>query len=92
METPKIHRTYKQAYENKLSIEEIIKQGEYAKKELKKIIKANEGYVYFKSLGIDKYNRLLVVLYDKNKENINEKLIKSGYCKVFTYKNLVINN
>lgn len=86
METLKIHRAYRQAYENKLSIEEIIKQGKYATKELKNIIKANGNYVYFKSMGVDKYNRLLVILYDNNKENINEKLLKSGYCPAYTYK------
>ncbi len=85
-ETSVINRTYKQAYESNISTQETIQKGKIATKELKKIIAQNNNKVYFKTLGIDKYSRLLVNLYDNNLESINEKLVKSGLCTNYNYK------
>lgn len=86
METSDIHRAYRQAYDNNLRIEEIIFQGKLAKNELNEIIKQNKNFVYFETLGIDKYGRMLANLYDKNFNNINEIMEKSNYCTTYIYK------
>ena len=85
METSKIYRAYRQAYENKTSIEDIIKQGNFATSELEKIIKENNNHVYFKTMGIDVSGRLLAILYDKNMTNINDKMLNTGYCPVYVF-------
>lgn len=86
METGKIHRAYRQAYENNLTIEEIVARGKNATTELKNIVKKNNNLVYFKTMGIDYYGRLLVILYDKNFNNINDQMQKTGYCPAYVFK------
>lgn len=86
METSKNHRAYRQAYDNNLSIEEVINRGEKATMALKRIISENNNYVYFRTLGVDKYNRLIAILYNRNFENINDMLVKTGYCLIYKYK------
>jgi len=86
METSKIHRAYRQAYDNKISIEDVIKQGKSATNKLKDVIRHNNNYVYFKTMGVDRYGRLIAILYDRDLKNINEFLIESGYCSSYRYK------
>lgn len=85
METSKIHRAYRQAYDNKISIDNVVKQGNLATNELEKIIKANNNLVYFKTMGIDRYGRLLAILFDRNMTNINDKMVETGYCPVYMF-------
>lgn len=85
METNKIHRAYRQAYENNLTIEEVLTQGKNATLELKNLIKMNNNLVYFKTMGIDYYGRLLVILYDKNFNNINDLMQQTGYCPAYVF-------
>lgn len=85
METSKIHRTYRQAYENNITIEEVISQGNKATKELAKIIKNNNNFVYFKTMGIDIYGRLLAILFNNNFQNINDMMLETDYCKVYVF-------
>jgi len=86
METSNIHRAYRQAYENKITIEDVIAQGNFATKKLDEIIKKNQNWVYFRTMGIDHYGRLLAVLYDKDFNIINDMMLESEYCKAFMVK------
>ena len=83
MEISKSNRAYRQAYEKKEDIENIIKIGNYSKKILSEIVNKNSKKVYFSSVGIDVYSRALVVLYDENTENINDEMLNSGMCEVY---------
>lgn len=83
-ETSAINRAYKQAYENDLKIEDIIKQGKYAKKYVENLYKKSSKNVHFDFYGIDKYSRILAVLYFDNL-NINQELINKNICKNYKY-------
>ncbi|MBR1681616.1 thermonuclease family protein [bacterium] len=85
METSPIHRTYHQAYNAGITIEEVINQGRLATKILKKIIKENNNKVYFKTMGVDRYGRLIAIIYDKNHKSINDMLLKTPYCIPYEY-------
>ena len=85
METSPIHRAYHQAYDNKTTIENIINQGNLAAKILKEIIEKNNNKVYFRTIGIDHYGRLLAIIYDMRKSNINNMLLKNPYCVPFDF-------
>ena len=74
-----LNRAYKQAYKNKLNIEEVIKQGKSAKKYLESLYKNSNKNVYFDFYGIDKYSRALGILYF-DKLNINEELANKNIC------------
>jgi len=87
METAPIHRAYHQAYDRKTTVEDIINQGNLATKIFKKIIKENNNTVYFKAMGIDRYGRLLAIIYDKNYVNINNKLKENNYCEPYVFIN-----
>lgn len=81
METSKNHRAYHQAYDNNIKIGQVISNGNKATNELKRIIKENHNTLYFKTSGIDKYSRLLGILYDKNFNNINSQM--KQYCEAY---------
>jgi len=83
-ETSRIHRAYKQAYEDKLDIDEIIKKGNEAKSYLKNLHKKSSE-VSFDFAGVDKYGRVLGIVYFDNL-NINKELIKNNICNLYEYK------
>ncbi len=83
-ETSKIYRAYKQAYLNQLSIDEVILKGHEAKYYLKNLI--NTKNIKVEIVGIDKYGRLLGIIYTKDGLNINHLLIKNGTCSKYVYK------
>ena len=83
-ETSKIHRAYKQAYIDKLDINDVIDKGLEAKKYLKKLHK-KANTISFNFMGLDKYTRVLGILYFEN-ENINQKLVNENYCKVYEFR------
>ena len=83
-ETYLSHRAKSQAYDEKLNVNEIIKKGLVAKKYLSEL-KNNVNDVAFEFRGIDKYSRVLSVLYFDD-ININQKLVDEKYCKVYEYK------
>lgn len=84
-ETAKINRAYKQAYIKNIPIEEVVRRGLLAKKELNKIIKSNHYKVFFKCEGIDDYGRLLGEIYTLDGKSINEIMKNSYYCYPFEY-------
>lgn len=83
-ETSKINRAYKQAYLNKVDIDEVIKKGNKAKVYLKNLNK-NSNTASFDFMGIDKYGRALGIVYFGN-ININEELLKNNICMPYEFK------
>lgn len=83
-ETSTIHRAYKQAYMNNLSIDEVIERGKKSKSYLEDLYKkTNSVYLNFK--GIDNYGRALGILYF-DELNVNEELKQNGGCMQYLYK------
>ena len=78
------HRTLLQANENSLTIKEVLNKGKESKKYLAKL-KNSATTTSFEFRGLDKYSRVLGILYFDN-TNINQKLIENSYCKAFEYK------
>ena len=82
-ETCKIHRAYKQAYENNLSVEDVIKQGKVSTFYLKNLYEKNKNApITFVFKGIDKYGRVLGILYI-GALNVNDELLKNGGCMLY---------
>lgn len=83
-ETSKINRAYKQAYLNKISIEEVVKRGKQSKKILKNLLQANPN-ISVKITGKDIYGRALGIIY-ANGINVNEYMVTKGGCMRYHYK------
>lgn len=84
-ETRKIHRAYHQAYDKRISIDEVLAKGKQASEILQKIIAQDPNKIYFDFQGIDRYGRALGVLYIKNK-NINKMMQTTGLCPQYEYR------
>lgn len=80
-ETSNIHRAYKQAYESKISIEEVIKRGNSSKLFLQRLY-ASKPKAYLEFQGVDIYGRVLGVVYF-NSINVNQKMLKEGGCMIY---------
>lgn len=79
-ETCKIHRAYHQAYENNLSINDVILKGKESKEYLEKLYKTNTSTnISLEFQGVDKYGRALGILYFGD-TNINNKMLELGGC------------
>ncbi len=82
-ETAKINRAYKQAYQNNLSIDEVVDKGLNSKRYLEELYAQNKNSktsIEFK--GLDIYNRVLGVLFF-DKLNVNENLKLHGGCMMY---------
>ena len=55
-ETTVINRAYKQAYEKKISIDEVIERGKESTDILNRFLAENKGQLVLKAQGLDKYN------------------------------------
>lgn len=85
-ETMRISRAYRQAYEEKITIEEVVKRGERSKEYLSGLFnKVGKDRIYFQFQGVDRYSRALGVLYF-GRVNVNEEMINGGGCLVYEYK------
>ena len=85
-ESCKIHRAYHQAYDNNLSIDEVVSRGKQSTAYFENLYKANKNkpiYIDFK--GVDHYGRALGVVYF-DKLSVNEDLRKNGGCMIYDYK------
>ena len=71
-----------QSQKYKISVDEVVKNGNLAGDILRKRLDNNS--VYFEFKGVDKYSRALGYLF-VGKKNINDEMLKTGYC--FSYKN-----
>ena len=80
-ETISNNRAYKQAYNNNLTIGEVIKNGKFSKKFLINLYK-NSNVQTFEFMGLDYYKRPLGVLYFDD-VNINQKMLNHGGCLKF---------
>lgn len=80
-ETTPNNRAYKQAYNNNLTIDEVIKNGKFSKKYLINLYK-NSNVQTFEFMGLDYYKRPLGVLYFDD-VNINQKMLNHGGCLKF---------
>lgn len=80
-ETTPNNRAYKQAYNNNLTIDEVIKNGKFSKKFLINLYKKSNVQT-FEFMGLDYYKRPLGVLYFDN-VNINQKMLNHGGCLKF---------
>jgi micrococcal nuclease len=85
-ETSKNNRAFRQAYEAKLNIDEVVKRGKIAKERLRKIINASNDEVTLIIEGKDRYERILGRIYDSQNNDIGKKLANEGYCLPYTYK------
>lgn len=84
-ETCKIHRAYHQAYDNNISIDDVIVRGLESKKYLQQLYKSNHSkQSLFEFRGVDKYGRALGILYF-NDINVNQKLLENGGCMKYEY-------
>lgn len=84
-ETGKINRAYKQAYLNKITIEEVVRRGKFSKQFLKDYL-ADADDIMLSPAGNDLYNRSLGTLY-KGDVNINKLMVEKGMCMPYEYKN-----
>ena len=85
-ETSKRDRAYKQAYLNKMSIEDVVKRGKESKEILTNILKSNNN-ITVRFTDVDKrYNRNVGIIYAGD-ININEYMVQNGGCMMFEYKN-----
>ena len=80
-ETTPNNRAYRQAYNNNLTIGEVIKNGKFSKKFLINLYKKSNVQT-FEFMGLDYYKRPLGVLYFDD-VNINQKMLNHGGCLKF---------
>jgi len=86
-ETQNRQRSYKQAYENSLTIEQVIEKGKKQTEILTNILNEYKGKIYFTEKAgnpPDKYNRQLGTLY-AGKINVNEYMLQQGGCLKYNY-------
>lgn len=85
-ETMRISRAYRQAYEEKITIEEVVERGEKSKEYLSGLFnQVGKDRIYFQFQGVDRYSRALGVLYF-GRVNVNKEMINGGGCLVYEYK------
>ncbi len=85
-ETSKRDRAYKQAYLNKMTIEEVVQRGKDSKEILTNLLKTNNN-ITIEFTDIDKrYKRNVGILY-AGEVNVNEYMMQKGGCMCFEYKN-----
>ena len=84
-ETNNNKRAYKQAYENNISIEEVVSRGMNSKLFLIKTFKEHtDKQLYIKIKGKDDYQRILGEVFLDN-ININEYMLKNGKAMKYNY-------
>lgn len=84
-ETSAINRAYKQAYLNKMTIEEVVAKGVQQKNALIQLFEDNnKKHLYLVRKGKDTYGRTLGVIYLGNL-NINKYMLESGNTLEYIY-------
>lgn len=84
-ETSKINRAYKQAYQNNITIEDVIKNGIKSKQILQNYVDNNKNIYQLQRFEIDKYGRTIGVIYCGD-TNINKYMMNQGRCLEYKYK------
>lgn len=83
IDTPETYKIYSDGSDNKDSLAPL--ENYYAIKardELKDMIWSNQRIIKLKDLGLDKYERTLGVIYSRNNEDLNLKLVELGLARV----------
>lgn len=83
-ETSKIHRAYKQAYSNNLSVDMVVEKGILSKQFLEELYKNCNKQVFLEFMGLDTYKRVLGVIYF-GEINVNETMKNKGGCLPYEY-------
>ena len=84
-ESSKSQRAYKQAYIEKLTIDEVVKRGKESQNFLQTLYDNSSKNAYLDFKGLDRYNRALGIIYLDN-QNLNDTLRQNGGCMVYIYK------
>lgn len=86
-ETRMNDKAYRQAYQHKITIEEVVERGKrattYIKEQLSKRV---EHYLEYDEDFQDRYNRTLAYVWFSNEEMLNMKIICDGYALPLTIK------
>ena len=83
-ETSKFNRSYKQAYNNNLSIDKVIEKGIFSKQFLEKLYNSSNHQVFLEFMGFDTYKRVLGIIYFDD-INVNEIMKNNGGCLPYEY-------
>lgn len=84
-ETSTNNRAYKQAYQNKITIEQVVAKGTKEKLALVEVFKKNPNkQLYVERQGKDSYNRTLGIIY-LGKINVNKYMLKTGNALEYKY-------
>lgn len=83
LETKDNYRAYVQSKQLKISIKQIIKRGNKAKKYVKRILKkGTKVRLEFDKVKRDNYKRLLAYVWLPGRVMLNEKILKAGHAKL----------
>lgn len=84
-ETSEINRAYKQAYQNKITIEEVTTKGIQQKKALIQLFEDNSNkHLYLVRYEKDAYGRTVGIIYLGN-INVNKYMLNSGNAMKYIY-------
>ena len=86
-ETHKNNKAYRQAYENNISIDEVIRKGKKAKDYAKELLLKNSEYYFeYDEQFLDRYKRTLAYLWFNKDSMLNLKMVCDGYALPLTIK------
>ncbi len=84
-ETTKSNKAYKQAYQNQLDLDEVIRKGKETKEFLKELLKnKTEFFLEYDEDKKDDYGRILAYVWTSSTQMINMQIICSGYADILT--------
>lgn len=83
IDTPETYKVYSDGTNNSKSLAPLENlYATKAKDELKQLILNSQSIIKLKDLGLDKYERTLGVIYTRNNEDLNLKLVQNGLARV----------
>ena len=86
-ESHKNNKAYRQAYENGITIQEVLERGKEAKNYIKaQLSKRVDFYLEYDEDFKDRYKRVLAYVWLSDKEMLNMKIICEGYALPLTIK------
>ncbi len=86
-ESRKNNKAYRQAYENNISVEEVVRRGKRAKEYIKeRLSKRTRNYLEYDEELLDRYDRTLAYLWFSDEEMLNMDIICEGYAMPLTIK------
>jgi micrococcal nuclease len=79
-ETHKNNKAYRQAYENNITLDEVIRRGKKAKEYIKDAISAHKDFYFEYDEGLkDRYKRTLAYLWFSGDDMLNLDIVCNGY-------------